>query len=389
MKSITNAPAEELHALVTSGVADGWNVEFRTSLPLMTDAGQLEFLGDVCSFANGPGGNILYGATPRTDAPVELRGFDTLSVAQALTWLEEAVAAGISPRVIGIKFKIVEVTKQKSLLAIHVPKSWSGPHLVSFKDSNQFFSRNQHGKYLLNVGELRSAFLLTESLRDKLRNFRLERMNAITNRTLSIQLSTAPKTVLHIVPLCAFAPGFRIDVSQVAAMEPGMFKPMQSRSLVTHFNYDGMMAFSSMEKFAYSYMQVFRNGCLEAGETLMLELRDGRKYIPGVAFEKEIIQCGERMVGLLRRLEVPPPYVAMLSFLGVKGYSMFIGSMRWQSNAHHIERDDLYLDDVIIEDPTQDFSQIIRPAFDQVWNSCGWAKSMNYDDAGKWHETAR
>ncbi len=389
MKSITGNPEEELRALVGSGVGNALGVAFRPYLPQQTDAGTLEFLSDVASFANGPGGEILYGATAIANEPVGLRGFDMRVVLDALTWAEDAIAAGISPRVIGVKFRVVELPKQKALLALSVPKSWAGPHLVSFHDANQFYSRNQQGKYLLNVAELRAAFLLSESLRDKLKNFRLERMNAITNRSLTVQLSAAPKTVLHVVPLCAFAPGFRIDLQKVAAMEPAAIRPMQARGLVTHFNYDGMVSFSSQEKYAYSYLQVFRNGCLEAGETLMLELRDGRKYIPGVAFEKEIIQCGERMVALLRQLEVNPPYVVMLSFLGVRGYSMFIGSMRWQSNAHQIERDDLYLDDVIVEDPAQDFSRIIRPAFDQVWNSCGWAKSMNYDDAGNWQEVAR
>jgi hypothetical protein len=389
MKSITNTAEEELQALVLSGMADTASVEFKPNLPLQTDEGKMEFLSDIASFANGPGGHILYGATSKPDEPIGLRGFDVQMATDTMASLEQIVLAGIAPRIIGIKFKAVELTKHRVMLVVEIPKSWGGPHLICFQDSNKFFSRKATGKYLLNVAELRAAFLLTESLRDKLRNFRLERMNAITNRTLSVQLSAAPKTVLQVVPLCAFVPGYRIDLQQVAAMEPATIRPMQARGLVSHFNYDGMVAFSSMEKYAYSYMQIFRNGCVEAGETLMLELRDGRKYIPGVAFEKEIIQCGERMVGMLRRLEVPPPYVVMLSFLGVRGYSMFIGSMRWQSNAHQIERDDLYLDELIIEDPAQDFSRLMRPAFDQVWNSCGWAKSMNYDDAGNWHEQSR
>ncbi len=301
----------------------------------------------------------------------------------------KALEGGIAPNVPGIRFKVVQLENQKATLVVQVPKSWAGPHLVAFKESNRFFSRDFNGRYLLDVGELRSAFLLGESLRDRLRSFRLDRLNMIRNRSLSVSLSEAPKMVLHILPVASFLTGFQISMAELEGLEPQLIRPMQARGLVSHFNFDGMITFSSVEKYAYSYVQVFRNGCMEAGETLLLELRDGRKYIPGVAFEREIIQCGERMVALLKRLEVDPPYVVMLSFLGVRGYSLFVGAMRWQSNAHQIERDDLYLDDVLIQDEKQDFSRVIRPAFDQVWNSCGWPKSMNYDPEGNWRETGK
>jgi hypothetical protein len=164
---------------------------------------------------------------------------------------------------------------------------------------------------------------------------------------------------------------------------------MEARSMVSHYNYDGLITFSSMEKYAYSYVQVFRNGCIEAAESLLLEPKDGRKFFPSVSFEREVIQCGDRMLALLRQLHIDPPFVVMLSYLGVRGYSMFVGSMRWQSNAHHVERDNLFLDEIMVEDEAPDFGRIIRPAFDQVWNACGWAKSLNYDADGNWREQAR
>ena len=164
---------------------------------------------------------------------------------------------------------------------------------------------------------------------------------------------------------------------------------MEARGLVSHYNYDGLITFSSIEKYAYSYVQLFRSACVEAGESLLLQPKDGRKFIPSVIFEREIIQCGERLLAFLKRLRINPPYAVMLSFLGVRGYSMMVSSMRWQSTSHHIERDNLYLDEIILEDGAQDFSKAMRPVFDQAWNSCGWAKSMNYDDDGNWREHVR
>lgn len=389
IKSITASPEDELRALVAAGVGDLRVMDFRPELPEPTEAGRIEFLNDVSSFANALGGHILYGATAIPGEPVELRPFEPRIVRDRALWLEHALVGGISPNLPGLRFKVVELENQKAALVVHIPRSWAGPHLVVGRDTNNFFSRDHKGRYLLDVSELRAAFLMGHTLRERLRNFRLDRLNVIRNRALSVNLSEAPKMVLHILPVASFAPGFHIDISQLDGLEPQLMRPMQARGLVTHFNYDGMITFSSVEKYAYSYVQVFRNGCLEAGETLLLELRDGRKYIPGGAFEREVIQCGERMVGLLKRMEVEPPYVVMLSFLGVHGYSLFVGAMRWQSNTHQIERQDLYLEDVVIQDAAQDFSRVIRPAFDQVWNACGWPRSMNYDTEGNWHEQTK
>ncbi len=387
-KTIDGVPEDELRALISTSLKDAQSLEFRQALPPFTDAGRSEFLRDIASFANALGGHILYGVATRDGSPVELTGLEKNAVDSIAPWLEQAAGIGISPRIAGLRLKVIVLQNQKSVLVVRVLRSWAGPHMVTFQEENKFFSRNPAGRCLLAVEELRAAFALGESLGDKLRAFRMDRVSAILNRALSINLSTAPKTVLHILPVASFRSGFRVDLEQVAADETQTLRPMQARGLVSHYNYDGLMTFSSMEKLAFSYVQVFRNGCLEAAESLLLEPRDDRKFIPSVAFEREIIQCGNRLLGLLRGLHIDPPYVAMLSLLGVRDYGMFVGSMRWQSNAHHIERDHLFLDEVIINDPTRDFSHVIRPAFDQVWNACGWPKSANYDPAGNWQELA-
>jgi hypothetical protein len=60
--------------------------------------------------------------------------------------------------------------------------------------------------------------------------------------------------------------------------------------------------------------------------------------------------------------------------------------MRWQGQPSQVERDHLFMEEIIIQNPDQDFSKLIRPAFDRIWNACGWARSLNYDEAGNWRE---
>ena len=58
LDSVTEA---HLRALVSAGVAEGREIEFKLELPGGSDADKKEFLADVCSFANAGGGDILYG----------------------------------------------------------------------------------------------------------------------------------------------------------------------------------------------------------------------------------------------------------------------------------------------------------------------------------------
>jgi len=343
-KLIEGVSEEHLRALISSALNNARLIAFKRDLPRATASGRMDFLSEIASFANGPGGYFLIGITAREGSAVALTGVDRAAAAEAVTWLEQAAWAGINPRIPGLRFQLIDLASEKSVLLIRIPRTWAGPHMVTFEEAHQFYSRNAKGKYLLELDELRKAFSLGESLREK------------------------------------------IDMERVVTADENMTRPMVARGLISHYNYDGLITFSSMEKYAYSYVQVMRNGCLEAAEALLLEPKDGRKYFPSVQFEREILQCGSRLLGLLRRLELDPPYVVMLSFLGVQGYGMFVGSMRWQSNAHQIERDNLFLDEVILEDPGADFAKAMRPAFDQVWNACGWPRSLNYDEAGNWRE---
>jgi len=139
-----------------------------------------------------------------------------------------------------------------------------------------------------------------------------------------------------------------------------------------------------------AYVQVFRNGCLEATESTLLRLRDKAKYFPGVAFEQAVVECGARLLKLLEIMEIGGPYIVMLSYLGVKGYIIYVDPFRFMGHGTHpIERDNLFPDEIVIESASQDFGRAMRPIFNQVWNACGWPTSFNYDEQGNWRAHAR
>ena len=383
--ALGNLPDPDVEAIFEAATKDSRQVELRPKLPELTDAGIVEFLGDISSFANAEGGQIIYGLEITSDGSFVCHGVDVALFEKNGDRLRRLIIEGLDPVLSGVEFLVVPA-RQGRVVIVDIPRSRAAPHMVVFQQYCRFLSRNGRGKYLLDVSELRTSFSRAAVVGNRLHHFHLDRIQVLLGRSMSIQLPPAPKVVLHMLPLRSFQDPPSMSLEEVSQLHSDFMRPMDAHGINTQFNWDGLMMFSSVEKYAYSHFQLFRNGCLEACNGSMLEQKDDLKLFPASRFEPEVITCGNRMIELLRRLQIEPPYVARLSFLGVKGYSIFVGPLRWQPQIHKIEHDHLFLDDVIVERSDVSFSRVMRPAFDRVWNASGWPRSMNYDAEGNWRE---
>lgn len=54
------------------------------------------------------------------------------------------------------------------------------------------------------------------------------------------------------------------------------------------------------------------------------------------------------------------------------------------NNPQYMEKNDLFLPDILIDDIDSDASQILHPIFDIIWQGFGWERSINYDGNGNW-----
>ena len=48
-----------------------------------------------------------------------------------------------------------------------------------------------------------------------------------------------------------------------------------------------------------------------------------------------------------------------------------------------IDRDILFLPEIVIESYDDEAKDVLRPCFDSTWNACGFPRSLNSDDAGE------
>jgi hypothetical protein len=387
-KNIDQIIEEDLQSLINSLVLERKAIEYKQYLPSNSDSDKKEFLADVSSFANASGGDLIYGIIEdrETGLPKILDGLAIDNVDQEILRLDSMIRTGISPRLLGINIKPIKLSNSKTALVIRIPKSWISPHRVSFKGYDKFYSRSTNGKYPMDVAELRVAFNLSETLTERIRKFREDRISRIFANETPVPFYDTAKIVLHLIPILSFNPAQSYEISKIVSDLGTMMKPIYCQGWNHRYNLDGFLTYcGGREEKSHSYVQLFKNGIIEAVEGLLLEPQNGELLIPSIAYERELIESLPRYLSVLKALNVELPLFTFLTLLGVKGYSMPTDRMRSAIyGVNTIDRDILLLPEFVIETYDVSAEDILRPCFDSIWNACGFPRSLNYDDAGKW-----
>lgn len=382
-----------IDSLIAEVVPESRTLDYKEFLPGGSDSDKKEFLADVSSFANASGGDLIFGIKERRDEndkptgePQEACGVEVGNTDTALLRLENMIRDGIDPRIPGVMVRCVDTFPKGVVIVMRIPQSWTAPHMV--QASSRFYSRNSRGKYPLDVREIRAAFGMTETLTERIRRFRDDRLCKIIANETPVPLQSCPKIVLHLIPLSAIGTTSIIAITKSGALLPNLH-PIGSDNCETRFNLDGFLVFSSMHRNGgecYSYVQLFRTGALEAVEAeLLFEQPALGKNIPSIAIEERIIQRLDSYLGAVISSGVQYPILIMLSLVGVKGYRMGIsGGYRRNYSASLIDRDVVVLPEIIVEDGTKKAELVLRPIFDALWQAAGWQGSMNYDNSGNW-----
>jgi hypothetical protein len=391
-KAFAGIDKDDIDSLVTNQVKEGRTIEYKATLPGVKDAEKKEFLADVSSFANAAGGDLLYGVVEKRDEkneptgiPERIAGLPGLNADVEIRRLHSMIQAGIGPRIAGVHLRTVDGFRDGPVLLIRVRKSYSAPHMVTFQEHSRFYSRNSSGKYPLDVGEIRAAFALSESLPEKIRRFRDERIARIVADETPVPLfefKNYVRLVMHVVPVVSLDSTFKVDLACLAN-DPTKMQPMGSSSWDSRYNFDGLVSYDRDQTRCWAYSQVFRSGAIESVNGGLVQRASQERNVLDFEYcEKMLLDTLQVDLGILRYLGVESPAIVLLSILGVRGYAL--GGKRLFRGGHRIDREDLLLPDVLVEDLAQTAATILRPAFDTVWQAAGWPESPSYDGKGTW-----
>lgn len=383
LNEIKSINEEKVNSLKEIGIAEDKHLEYKLTLPSEKYDDKKEFLADLSSFANADGGTILYGIKVKDGIPEDIPGLEIDNPDAEILRLENILRTSIEPRIIGVFFHPFKLSNEKYLIIAHIPRSFNSPHVVNFQGHWKFYSRNSAGKYPLDVSELKSIISLSATVKERISNFRLERISRIKNKEFPFPIVEGPKFIYHIIPLSSFASDIPIDL---ARFEHGQIRYDLFYNLPKIFNYDGILIHNYEKGYqADWYTKIFRNGAIEV---LTSRLHDSEtKLIVRNGFEIELIENIPKYLSVLNFFDLTTPLVVFYAVIDIEGYKIRLNEFEhmreWQNRP--LNPNDLILPEVMLNDESlENLPFTLKPLFDPIWNAAGHPQSPNFNPKGEW-----
>lgn len=376
---------EHLQRLVDERVYEGKAIDYKKDTS--ADAGwRVEFRKDVTSFANADGGDIVIGVRDLKGEPKELCGTQHMQPEGVSGQLTEIVGTGIKPRIPGgIRVHPVPLAGRGLAFVVRVGKSYAAPHQVEAGNQDfQFWTRHSSGKQRMDVDELRASFLVTQTAVERIRAFRDARSSAMQEGKFPVLVYGGAWIVVHLVPLNAFGAGVSYPLVGLESHMDWLPPMCQVGAIGYRWNLDGFMVYAppaSGTNHSLGYTLLYRNGIIEAVDSAPLHIAEDQI---SPVFEKSIRQSVARYLQTLSDLGIRPPVILLVSFLGVRGFTMAVPSGIGRFQSHPIDRRVLVLPEAVIEDFSEKLDPKLRPIYDAVWNAADYPRSPSFDTEGNW-----
>jgi Schlafen, AlbA_2 len=381
-KKLTDITETDLNELVTNSVAEGKTLEYKQELPKLNDAGKREFLRDMSSLANTSGGDLIYGIKELEGIASEVCGINDINQEDAILQLESLTRDGLNPR-IRQHNQLVKLTSGKKVLIFRIEKGWNCPHCIIFSGLRDFYARDTKGKYRMDVDEIRSAFNLSSTLADKIQNFVVDRISQIATDQTALQIIGEGRVVLHLIPIDAMNP---LTEKQVWEIPPDKMRPIGCSGWSDVINFEGFMTYAGGgDDGTRSYIQLYRNGIIEAVLGDIAFTQDGKKSLNVSYYESELFKSLPELLTLQKSLDAGFPIYVFITLVDCEKCSLLhrqtFPSLRKESL---ISKNILLMPNREVNGIPARPGKILKPIFDRVWNACGFKATTNLDDEGNW-----
>lgn len=397
-KPLDQITREDIEALLTERRSEGRTLDYKRDLSLKNDEDTRELARDVSAFANGAGGDIVFGIEEAKGPegqnlgyPGKLVGIECESFDKTKQRFESIVRDNVDPRIQGLGFRLIEDFPKGPIVVVRVPKSWTGPHMVAFKKGTHFYTRNNSGRHALDVHEIRAAFAAGTEIGDRVRRFRDGRIGRIVADETPVPLGNdGVRVVVHVVPL-GDPDSFAIDLAALHKDSTLLPPPEPGGGWNRRFNVDGVVTYSGPNGGPQrSYALAFRNGSFES-------VAVGYRYsgksgeppqLSAFAMERGVVESVGTFLKILTQNSYEGAVSVLVTVLGARGTRVQpsdVFERPWDRQTT-IDHDTLILPDVLFERPDADPPTLLRPVFDVLWQASGWSSSQSYGEDGAWQK---
>jgi hypothetical protein len=385
-KALDEIKVEDILLLVENKITEGGRLDFKRDHYGRSDKDKREFAADVTAMANASGGHLIIGVGEDQGRASSAEGVETSDPDKLVLMAAESLRSMIEPEIFGLKTRWLRLADSRGFLIIHVPRSWSAPHAVTFEKSCKFHLRDENGNHQMSVQEIRRAFTFAGEIENRLRDFRNSRIEMLKRNEGPLATSVdEPKLIFHLLPLTALTDPRQI---QFGPHESGI-GPFSARGFNSLHSIDGFVTYSGPEEItqaARAFTTLFRSGIVEAVGGILAGNSGTTPTLNLTGIEKSLIDMTACCLRELNNREITYPFYAMVSILNAKGHAAPASSDR-DAISYPYRGKDLILPELLIDEKNIKSAApaILRPLFNLLWNAFGWPQSTNYDRDGIWN----
>jgi hypothetical protein len=375
---------DTLRTLVASKVPEGERLDYKREVYGKND--NPEIAKDISALANTQGGHLVIGISEAEGEPTEIVGLGGIDPDAEIRRMDDVLRTSVQPSITGVRFKPIRDGDRLAAIVVRVPKSWRAPHQVVANSTYRFYGRRARSNAPLDVDALRSLFSLDETIGDRIRRYREERLALIVNGNTPAPIRDNALVVWHAVPSSAFALS-RLPLIETVAANPSSLVDLCGGYRCIRRNIDGVLCFEPNQRYA----QLFRNGVLEV--VCVQEWWSGQPrdeiQVPKLRiaeFSELVLEYVSQSKKILKTIGAEPPVAFGLTLKGMKGWNLWAQNLRWNPGLvdPSFDRDVILAPDQAIEtlDTVDDFEA--KALLDMIWQAAGWPEAKGFDAKGKW-----
>ena len=301
LKTLSDVTLQDVEPLCDNRVIEGRFLDFKADKIGSADRDKREFLADVTAFANAAGGDLILGVRTKDGAADDICGIDLINPDKETQRLISLVRDGVEPRVSNLDTKWLPISGTKGVMVIRVPRSWSAPHRVVYLKDMNFCVRNPTGKHPMSLGELRSAFVLSASIADRMRAFGEERLSAFGS--LPFHMQPAPKIAVLIAPVSAFVDPLDLDV-RVERRPHDVIRPILNQSSTYQYCLEGVATVTPGSP-VEAYCLMFRTGVVVCVAPILSHDPTSRT-VSFFRIEEVVFKLWQRFIAFAKAFAIEP-----------------------------------------------------------------------------------
>jgi hypothetical protein len=385
-KRLSEVTEQDLRGILESGVEEHKHLDYKAELYLNNDAGQKDFLIDVCAFANAEGGILLIGVPelrdPENDQPTgapdlaRFEGIPSPNPESVLVSYDSRVVSCIEER-LSLETHAIRLGNGRCVFAIRVPNSLNKPHCVRRDEKRYFPSRRDRHIYYMDVQEIKELVMKTASRQEQAEQLLLEAMKEVHFET------DMPYLIIGTMPV--FWKNFLVDLRNQQVLNAMRFFDLADGTNLGRCDF----SFKGVERQGGNpedVTQLRRSGLVRYSQKIPSRMINGIPAFFPAAIDMRLRSFIKQVAGLYEVTGVSGPFILgmMISTQSLANglFPDILGTMVVRGQ---IQRG-LHPFPIVTAYDFRDIDSIMRPLCDQAHQAFGEHVSPKFGADGKWIE---